>query len=397
MQFVEPALCPGQAARTARRIGLLAPRSPPTIAAAWRPLWWAICEVGWLEDDLLDLLGRTPPVSSLDEVKRQLRRLRAAGWLAAEHGRGRPPRPLLVTAQGRDAFGRFAGHAPDWSASTREVTRRALALILGAATSPVTAADAVSQVLATAKAWGRLVHEADVRMVLADWQRHQLLRPGRPAPKRWTCTEHGQRALRAVARTVHEPLPRRPKLQDQQHDQLVLRAVLRMATVAPDIVGVIRLARRTRLTGSTTRWILPDALVGFATDEVPLMVALEIERHGRYPNLAAHIGNYGLLTRQWPWCRISVGVVTNRVMAGRRAVLAAALEAATTAHPESRLAAVNLTVAALPSWLRTQGVEPESRVFSCSEMSVQLHRAEAKDGRCHVFGNHRSMSRYPHA
>ncbi|MCK2240934.1 MULTISPECIES: hypothetical protein [unclassified Crossiella] len=357
-------LYPGQALQTARAVGLLLPRSRPVIAADWRPLWWAISEVGWVDDDLVGRLGRSQPVQDAEEVRRQLRRLYEVGWLTSEQGRGRPRRPLALTARGREVMECFPPHSPNWTTSAREVARRALAAVFRQAAGPVIAVEAVEEVLATGARWGRVVHERDVRMVLLQWRRDRLVRFVRPASGRWLCTELGHRALRSVARAAGEHLPRYPKRADQDHDHMLLRSVLQIADLCPNVVGVIRLARRTQLAGAESPWILPDGLVGFGTEAGLLVVALEIERRSRYPNLTRHIANYGQLAHQWPWCRIFVAVVTARVTAGRQAVLAEALETAVSSYPGILLTTVATTVAALPNRLANQGVQPESTVFA---------------------------------
>lgn len=327
-------------------------------------MWWALAEVGWLDEHLIGQLGRTPPAQGAEEIQWQLRKLTRLHWLANERPTGRPARPLALTPFGRARVARISRQAPPWTAPTREVVRRGLATVFGAAEQPIPAPEAARRVMAIGRRWGRAVNAVDVRMVLVHWRRERVLRTTSPQPRVWRPTEVGVRAFRALARATGEPLPRHSPQQGGLHDQLLASAALRMATHTPGVIGVIRLARRVHLDGPQERWIVPDGLVGFETGAGPVVVALEVERRDPSIGLARHIANYGLLAHQWRSRRLCVAVVNTRVTVARRAFLERAARLAVATNPGIRLTVTALTVPMLTAWLDEQGVQPDSPVFA---------------------------------
>lgn len=340
---VAAALPYGQAVRVARRMGLVV-ADATAIDHGWRPLWWALSEIGWLEESLVDRLDAAAGWPDGVVARQRVGKLVAAGWLAGDRSRTRPARALVVTHQGRIDLPSLPRHAPPWTASTLEVARRALAEVLRTETEPLETSAAAERVIGLATRWGRLVRERDAREILLQWRHAGLIRSGAAARRRWLITPPGRQSLRAVARAVKLRLPRQPRLQDEDHDLQLARLVEQLTLSHPGIIGTLRVARRAWLDPKdnhtrTRRWIVPDGLVGFHTTTGPLVLALEVERRGRYDNLARHAHNYGQLAGRWPHHRLRILVVTARTSTRRQLVLADAV-AELTADPVSIAAAI---------------------------------------------------------
>ncbi|MBB5157378.1 hypothetical protein BJ970_004912 [Saccharopolyspora phatthalungensis] len=246
--------------------------------------------------------------------------------------------------------------APPWSAPSREVARRALARTLPD-TEPTTAAQVSNAALHIAAEWGRFLRRDDLRQVLAHWQRTAWLRTSPPAPRRWVTTELGHRTFRAIARATGTRLPRRPRIQDHDHDRLTAHLVGQLAATHPTVVGPLRIARRTSL-GKGQSWIIPDALVGFTLESGPLLLALEVERHGRYDNLNRHINNYLLLAQHLPEFRLRLLVATNQTSLGRHQLITDRIVATRHHQPPLDIQAALTTTATALNHLAAWGIHP---------------------------------------
>ncbi len=344
--------------RSARALGLLT-AEPTAIAPSWRALWWAISEVGTVDERLLGHLERTMGAPSERGLRRQLTALCERGWLSHDRPPGRPSRLVVLTARGRANTSR-PELGPAWTAPAREVVRRGLATALHEAEGPVSATRLEQLVTEHADRWGRVARPADIRMELLSWRRRRLIRYLPPRPRHWVSTELGRKVFRAVARAAEIPLPRRPVRRDTEHEDLVLRAVLAVATVCPALLTAFRLDRRIYLDQHRQSWVLPDGLVGARTRRGVLLLALEVERRGRYEGLVRHLTNYQTLARSWR-VEVAVAVVSSRVTAGRREVVASAV-----AQPSDRsvlLSAAALTVRSLEAWLDSLGVDSSTTGF----------------------------------
>lgn len=353
------ALPRGEALRVALRIGLVEAGPQLAISGEWRPVWWALSEFGWLDTALLEAVGRGLAASV--PGRRQVRVLCDAGWLARNRPPGRPARPVRLTPRGVQALDEFPVGAPPWTAPDREVARRALAGAMprhGQQDVPALCCSAAE----VAASWSRLVREVDVRGVVQEWRRAgwltDLVRP----PGRRVLTGYGRRCARAVATATGTAAPRQPRRQDQEHDQLLTNAVLRLLKPWPGLAGMLRVARRCHLpTPEGTGWIIPDALVGFHREERLFLLAIETERRGRYDNLARHIHRLRQLAELLPEDTVHIAVLCARRSPGRINVLAKAL-----AEPGSaaRIRAAVTTPGTLSDQLARWGIDRHAEPVS---------------------------------
>ncbi|GAA2843473.1 hypothetical protein [Crossiella cryophila] len=341
------ALRPGKALHTAVRIGLVEAGPQPAISRTWRPVWWALREFGWLDETLLGCLDRLPDAFSPVPCRRLVRRLREIDWLVRDRAPGRPARLFRITPRGAAAISGISGEAPLWTASSREVARRAVARAL-----PIRGQHEVSSVCRSvsevAAVWSRLVRDGDVRMVLRDWRRTGWIADVAELPGRWVLTELGHRCGRAIGIATATAHPRRPRQQDLEHDRLLIEGIRRLLVARPGLVGPLRVARRCRLGDlGGPRWILPDALVGFQAADRRFLLAIEAERRGRYEALARHLRRYRQLAELLPADTVHVAVLCTRRSPGR-------LNALTDALAESGSPAVFRAAMTTPSTLVRQ-------------------------------------------
>ncbi len=224
-----------------------------------------------------------------------------------------------------------------------------------ALSGPTVVADAVE----IAAGWHRLVRPGDVREVLAEWKRVRWLTTGAVPEGRWQLTELGFRACRALATAVRAPLPRRPRRQDEDHDQLLLAGLRRALARWPELVPVLRLARRCPVPGAEGHgWILPDAAAGFRTQRGTALLVVEAERHGRYDGLLRHAERVRRLAAQHPHDEVLLAVLCRHHSPGRVAAIEDVLAAPST--PNNLRAAVttpDLLLARLDDW----GVDEHAR------------------------------------
>ncbi|MCK2240679.1 MULTISPECIES: hypothetical protein [unclassified Crossiella] len=329
----------------------------PVVSRDWRPVWWALSEFGWLDETLLGDLDRLPDACGRPPARHLVRRLSTIGWLARDRAPGRPARPIRVTPSGVEAISNALVSAPLWTAPSREVARRALAVAL-----PVRGqhdVPAVCQSVAeVAASWGRLVREVDVRQAVQEWRTAGWIVDTAVPPGRWRLTELGRRCARAVASSTATAAPRRPRQQDQVHDQLLISAVRRLLLRWPGVLGTLRVARRLRLDESSRPgWVIPDAVVGFQCADRRLLLVIEAERRGRYDGLARHIRRLGWLAELLPGDTVHVAVLCARRSPGRVNAVAGAL-----AESGSSVAfrAVVTTPATLPRQLVEWGIDGQA-------------------------------------
>ena len=340
---------------------------PPSIAAPWRPLWWAVSEIGWVDHTLLDRLDAAPAARVDTPARLLARRLTDAGWVAPNRGRSRPPCTVVVTRAGRDALAAMSSLAPPPNVPAREMVRRALAAVLLAANGRLERPVVVRLAVEMAGAWQVGMRAGDVRKVMTSWHRMRWVQYGSASPGRLLITDTGRGAFNAVARATGERVPRQARPQDWEHDVVVGDLVQRLAASFPAVIGTLHIGLRTQLRDddgpSGQRWSHPDGLVGLAPEDGPILVALEVERRARPLNLARRLSNYITLAAQRPKRPVRVLVVTRRPSAGRREVVAGAIEEARQHRSHVDVHMALTTPSGAPRQLAEWGIEPATPAF----------------------------------